>query len=300
MKRLLIFGIITCALFGCKKFDPDETIPAFIKIDNVKIKTSSEQGSNNPSGIKDVWVYVNEEMLGVFELPADIPVLKSGDCNIKVFAGIKNNGISSEGERYVFLNAFETTSTLIPEQTITLEPEFTYVSSANFWVENFEGPGIKVNTTRNSDVSLQLTTNPNEVFENSQSGYAEFDSNNLLFEIQTDEPAFNNFNLGSTIYLEMDYSFKGRIDSSSYYNPLIVGVFSRKSGELVDTQNAYLTLFPSTEGDILWNKIYVNLTEVIRPLTPTEDLDVYIGIRKASNNIVNPKLFIDNLKIIYQ
>lgn len=291
--RFTIIYLSLTLFFGCEKFDPPETIPAYIKIDSIDIETTSAQGTNDNLGIKDAWVYVNEELIGVFELPLIVPVLKEGDCNIKIYAGIKRNGFTEDGERYLFLNPYEITTNLVPTEILELKPTVTYISNANFWLEDFEGPGIKLSKTSNADVDFSLTTNADEVLEGSQSAKVEFTSGNLLFEMQSDETAFNNFNLGSTIYLEMNYKTNYQI---------VVGIFSRKTGELVDTQSPYLSLFPTTDvnGVDQWNKIYIDLTEIIRPVTPTEDLDFFIGIKyDASQSTVLPKAYFDNIKVIY-
>ncbi|MFP5471892.1 MAG: hypothetical protein ACLGGV_09885 [Bacteroidia bacterium] len=291
--RFLIIYLSFGLFWGCNKFDPPETIPAYIKIDSIEIETTSAQGTNDNSGIKDAWIYVNEELIGVFELPLNIPVLKEGLCNVKIYAGVKRNGFAEDGEKYLFLNPYEVDANLVAGEILSLNPKVTYTSNANIWIENFEGPGIKLSKTSTADVDFSLTTNTDEVFEGSSSCKVEFISGNLLFEMQSDEVAFDNFNLGSNIYLEMNYK-------SNYH--MIVGIFSRKTGELVDTQTPYLTLF-STEDDndvAQWKKIYVDLTEVIRPVTPTEDLDIFIGIQyDASQSATLPIMYLDNIKVIY-
>lgn len=291
--KLSIIYLSVIVFFGCSKFDPPETIPSYIKIDSIEIETTSSQGSSNNSGIKDAWLYVNEELIGVFELPLTVPVLKTGTCNVKVYAGIKRNGFSEDGERYLFLNPFEISANLVAGEILQINPKVSYASNANIWIEDFEGPGIKLSKTSAADVDFSLTTDASEVFEGSRSAKVEFASGNLLFEMQSDEAAFNNFNLGSSIYLEMDYK-------TNYQ--LIVGVFSRKTGELVDTQTPHLSLFPTTDdnGAMQWNKIYIDLAEAIRPQTPTEDLDIFIGIKyDQTQSTTLPKAYFDNIKMIY-
>ena len=290
-KQLLAIFAFVLSFIGCSKLDPSEPIPSYIKIDAVSIDATTAQGSNNAKGIIDAWIFVDEELIGVFELPLTIPVLKSGKRTIKIFPGIKRNGMRTNGVIYPFMNHYEITTTLVEGEILTLSPVFTYRDDATLWLEDFEGPSVKFIKSNNSDVDLEITTTAGEVYEGTKSAKGIFNPDDILFEIETDEAAFNNFNLGSTIYLEMDYSTT---------TLLSIGVYSRKTGELVPIQNPYLRLFPTSETSIEWNKIYIDLTEIIRPQVPTEDLDLFIGVmyNKAQSEIL-PRAYFDNIKIIY-
>ena len=41
--------------------------------------------------ITDVWVYIEDNLQGVYEIPVEFPVLEEGIKNIRVKAGIKAN-----------------------------------------------------------------------------------------------------------------------------------------------------------------------------------------------------------------
>jgi hypothetical protein len=85
-KQLLAIFAFVLSFIGCSKFDPSEPIPSYIKIDAVSIDATTAQGSNNAKGIIDAWIYVDEELIGVFELPLNVPVLKSDKRTIKIFS----------------------------------------------------------------------------------------------------------------------------------------------------------------------------------------------------------------------
>ena len=90
-------------LFSCDKNTDIQEIPSYINVSKVNLLTSSDQGSNTHK-ITDVWVYVNDQFRGTFEIPATIPLLHKDSNNIRLFAGIKDNGISSTRVRYHFIN----------------------------------------------------------------------------------------------------------------------------------------------------------------------------------------------------
>ncbi len=89
-------------LTSCYKFDGDQTIPAYLKIDTVLLKTYYPEQGSNSNAIKDVWVYVNDQQIGAFELPAMFPVLAMGNQKLEIRPGIKVNGISSTRAPYPF------------------------------------------------------------------------------------------------------------------------------------------------------------------------------------------------------
>jgi hypothetical protein len=91
---LLLFLFIPL-LFSCNKFDGDQTIPSYIHIDKITVVDNPTLNEGSLSNkITDAWVYVDEELIGAFELPATFPVLKKGKHKISIHPGIKLNGIS--------------------------------------------------------------------------------------------------------------------------------------------------------------------------------------------------------------
>ena len=74
--------------------------PAYIKINDIELNNSSTDK------ITDAWVYIENQLQGVYELPAKFPVLETGVKEIRIKAGIKNNGISSSRVFYPFLLIF--------------------------------------------------------------------------------------------------------------------------------------------------------------------------------------------------
>ena len=85
-KKVYIIGFILIAFVACKK---ENLTPAYIKINDIELNNSSTDK------ITDAWVYIENQLQGVYELPAKFPVLETGVKEIRIKAGIKNNGISS-------------------------------------------------------------------------------------------------------------------------------------------------------------------------------------------------------------
>ena len=93
-------------LVGCQLFDQPEIAPSYIHIENFNfIITNSNQGTNSEK-ITDAWVYIDDTPAGVYELPANFPVLEEGKHKVRIRAGIKENGISGTRVPYPFYASF--------------------------------------------------------------------------------------------------------------------------------------------------------------------------------------------------
>ena len=66
---------------------------------------------------------------------------------VRIKAGIKSNGIASSRIAYPFYTSFIDTVIFTPNQTITVNPTVSYLDSIDFWLEDFEGAGVDLETT---------------------------------------------------------------------------------------------------------------------------------------------------------
>ena len=112
--RFSLFFIILLFLFSCEVINNEEDIPSIITIESIELD------GNHSSKITDAWVYIDNEFKGVFPLPANFPVLNTGELEIIIEAGIKKNGISSSRENYPFFTSFEVNRELLENQNTSL------------------------------------------------------------------------------------------------------------------------------------------------------------------------------------
>src|ERR1041384_467574 len=107
IKRLPLFlFFITIALSSCHFMDTTGDAPSYIRINRFSLTTSSGQGSNSQK-IVDAWVYVDQEMIGVFELPVTIPVLKAGTHLLEIKPGVLNSGSNQLRIQYPFYTLYK-------------------------------------------------------------------------------------------------------------------------------------------------------------------------------------------------
>ena len=110
---LLIFS-------SCSFLDQSEPTPSFIYVKEFRLKTLMNQGSSSER-ITDIWLFNDTEFLGMFPLPAKIPLLLYGEQNLTIQAGIKENGIGATPENYPFFNSIKVKVNLTALKTDTLK-----------------------------------------------------------------------------------------------------------------------------------------------------------------------------------
>ena len=138
MKKIT-YLVVLLIISACQKEENSNTIPAYLKIDTITLDEN-----NTTTNITDAWVYVNDQLQGVYELPATFPVLKNDIQTLKIKAGIKSNGIASSRIAYPFYASFIDTVIFTPNQTIIVNPTVSYLESVEFWLEDFES-GLSTN-----------------------------------------------------------------------------------------------------------------------------------------------------------
>ena len=285
MKKYLLPIVFACFLLSsCKIFNPDEIIPSYIYVDDLIVKPTSNQGTTSDN-LTDAWVYVDGSYIGTWELPAKIPIHAEGNYNLQIFAGIKKSGFVAQRVTNQFLNSYDTTINSLPNNIDSITPSFTYESTATFWIEDFEDPGIKFTKLSYSDTNIEITNSSSEVFEGNGTGKIEFGSSDLLFEARTNETSFNSFPRGGRpVYLEMDYNTNEVLTIGIYHNNLSVSLVKEE----------YINLNP-TNG--VWKKIYLDLTDIVSPQIRATEFEIYLEVQKDKAS--SPKVLIDNIKVIF-
>jgi hypothetical protein len=161
-------------------------IPAYIYADTFTFTCDLTTQGYDSEKITDGWLYVNGELLGVYELPALIPLLASGNAEIVLLPGVKENGISVFSISYPFYDAYEINEALAEGVTDTLHPLTSYFTSGlHYVIDRFE-IGNMFSPAINSDTSFTAVTDAENVFEGLRSMQATLDGSNYFFRVQTD------------------------------------------------------------------------------------------------------------------
>lgn len=269
--------------------DEAEQIPAYLHIEPFEVDAL---GGKDWQQITEGWVYVDNEFLGAYTLPADVPVLAEGQNDILVFPGVKENGLQQTPGVYPFLERYETKTNLTPAQTTSITPVTRYGTPVVFpWaIErttfNFSGIVLE-NRDADTATTYVLTT------------AGAFEGQSVKMEVNTDHPSIEIVtevveNLPSTgaqpVWLELNYR------NDMPFELWLLGTQGSIPNELPQPVFQFV---PSEN----WNKIYINLTEFLVAMQQDKyRLYFRVNLPKDLNgNYVQDSgtVFLDNLRLMH-
>jgi len=291
-KILFLFGLIFL-LSSCVKNNDD---PSWIEISEWQlIKNPNEQYPSGvlTSNLTDAWVYVNNEIVGVFELPCKIPVLVNGNAEIKVYPAIKNNGISATKKIYPFMEAFTVNTTLVKNEVFHIDPITQYYETTRFTFENFEDPTAKLEDGPTSPANWQLSYDAS-ILDPAING-TKFCKIVLSSSAESwvASTTFNNGALnmplpsGKEVYLEIDYYNTNRVTS---------GLLGIGSNGITDNPNVQMN--PQDPSSVKWKKIYIELREVVSGMTNADYFEFSFQAL-IDDGDTDGIICIDNIKAVY-
>lgn len=287
----LIFGIVLFT--SCDKLFNEVAEPVYFKIDSFSLETEYvTQGSSNHD-ITDAWVYIDDQLQGIYELPAKFPVIASeGIHDILITPGVKLNGIAATRFQYDVMTSYQTNINVSIGDTIQIEPEVRYRDNAQFlWLEDFEQGGESWIKDGLSDSTLTIQSD-SLAFEGNSYGEIYLRDDQSRFEIQSN----NDFIFpkgGTPVFLELNHkSVLG--DNGSNNNLFGIGLISYTVSSVIQSEPF---IYLNSKSD--WNKTYVNLTAEIAANPNAFAHKIYIGLaRDAGNGPVH--ILIDNLKVVHR
>jgi hypothetical protein len=289
--RFLLLWAVALTVWNCELINPEEPIPGYIVVQPFQVTTNPFTQGSNSARITEVWASAGTDFLGVYRLPATIPVIAEGVQTITFQAGIKDNGVGALPEIYPFYAPVNMQVDFQPNGTTTVSPVTTYLPETRFaFIENFEGPDHIFRELRVGNAVLAMQRSTEAPFEGQASGLIELDSVNTLVEIAA-WPRFSGLNSTSPfVYLEMNY----KSDVA-----MLVGLVGYVPGGPATGFTVYESgFFPKDE----WNKIYFNFSQVIFE----SRFDEYQIVIQAAIPFENgapvrktAKVWLDNVKLVH-
>lgn len=275
-RNLCLLLLLPLFLGACNLFDKDEPIPAYISIDSISVSTDYVTQGSASNKITDAWVYVDDQLIGTFELPATFPVITSeGNHSIKIRGGIKLNGIAATRVPYPFYDFYTTTANLSLGKITKMNPVVKYFPGVTFkWIEDFEGAGFTLIDTF-ADAKLKIANAP-YAFEGLNSVSVKLNNDTVAFQARSTS-SYNLQQGANSKFLELNYKCNNSFVVGIVYNNTIYPVVG---------------LNPSDN----WNKVYINLTDQI---TVTGNYYIYFGMQKLPGINYSPFLYLDNIKLIH-
>jgi hypothetical protein len=285
MRFLMPFLLFGACLSSCEVVNPDEQEPGYIIIEDYNYQVEINEGSESHK-ITEIWAYANNQIVGVYDLPAKIPVLTSGNTTMSFFAGIKSNGLSSMRLKYPFFEGETREMNIQPLKFDTIVPSFGYFDNLLFVEKDFDGNTPTMVSMSGNQAEVSMEDNPEFVFEGERCGYYKLESGEVKLLIKDDQN--HALTAGNTVFLELDYSCN---------NMFSIGLISRESG--VDNKNLAVIVNPTTEGvgNPIWNKIYIDLGLIVQTRTGASYFEIYFEAN-PDNSGDEVELFLDNVKLV--
>jgi hypothetical protein len=281
-KNILNLLLTITLLSSCNILNKKEKIPVYVHINSVNF--NSEGRGSNSQNIVNVWIYADNSFIGTFEIPCKVPILKSGLVNLRIRAGIYNDGIKTNRLEYAFFKEYAKEFQMDEGGVYEINPTFTYLENIKFpyfFYEDFEDGVSSFDSSSSSTNSLQLVK-ANEyasTFTGENIGRLTFrggksDAVRILSKTEYELPRG-----GRNVYLEFDY-----ISTIKFG----VGLISESTQELkVD-----LVMNPNNN----WTKVYVPLMEEIG--TSSASAKFKVAFESSSQGPNDEIILIDNVKLI--
>jgi hypothetical protein len=278
-----IFCFIFLIAFGsCGLLDNDKPVPFFLDLKEPTVRTPDNLGFDTHK-ITDVWVFADGQILGVFPLPAKVPLtVNNADSEITILAGIRNNGMNDTPVFYPFYKSIVTKVSPEANKIISIPLHFQYISNAKIPVnESFEtGNSFWLDFDNNSDSNIKITDQTAHL--GLKSGWVTLTNELKFMEVGS----ANNVNIGQNSrgqsYIEMDYKGEGEI---------AVGI-AKSSFGLIRVE--YLLYVPGKEN---WNKIYIDVTDKLSP-NDYESYRLVLGFTRTGISQIS-NIYVDNIKHIH-
>jgi len=280
MIRLLVL-FTTLLLFSCNIINKNEPKIGVIRVKAFKVVNNGNDYGSLSSKVSHVWVSYGGKSLGVYELPAEIPLLEGQKLPLILAGGVKKNGISESIVDYPMYNALFDTIT-VTENSVkdydTISVEYLQGAQMKFH-ENFElGNNFYEDMDGNTETNVFPVANAN-IFEGNKSGYI-----GLISETNKRiEVASNAFTLSRNKkhYLELNYK------CNMVFN---IGLVGNDLGQVLK-----LPIITISKKDS-YNKIYIQLNSITDNLTD-RNFKVYIFAEKPSDLPLG-EIYLDNIKVL--
>ncbi len=271
-----------CLLFSsCTKLD--EAIPSYLYIAEPIIQTDYTEQGTDQHRLSSVWLTLDTLTLGVFELPALVPIIGNGEIPLLIRPGIPKNGALDDLLIYPVFSQYRDTIEFESTVTDTIQPIFTYRSNCQFVLLNdFENSNNF--EALEEEVVFQSVEEENLVFEGLRSGHVAINENVSSFTLATIED-ISIPDLSAPTFVEFNY----KCDAIMSF--FVTGIRVNNAVAFLDD---ILFIYPSDD----WNKIYVDLSEYL--VIQEEVQNLKIGFRASlPDTLSQANFYFDNIKVVH-
>ena len=281
MKKLML-ALLVAGVAACDVINPADPVPIYLQVDSITVDPNTGTGTSQQK-FTEVWVYINDNPIGAYSVPAQIPLLYDGTAEIKLFPGIRVNGIRSAADFYPFFEPQIVEKEFSPGTTFVVDMHTRYRDNIVIpYIEDFESSQSLIDDVDDDAATSveRVTTGGFEgngmgrIILNDSASFIQVASLPLLTELPVN---------GTPVYLEMHY--KNNVEFS-------VGLVGH--GTNIQPASVSILVLRPQEN---WNKVYVELS----PALQVSQLQAYQILFTAAHNpdLEQSEIYLDNLKIVH-
>lgn len=269
----------------------DDLTPSWLSVEKVNFITNEAVEGPNSHHIVDAWVYIDNQSMGVWEIPFRMPVLEEGEHTVLIIPGIELNGITSSRTTNAFYETYTATINLQKEMTTTIVPTFKYKSVTKIIArDDFEDTGVILNPNTSEDSTkfeiISKTDYPSIVKYGNNCGRLTISSLDTVVKVISD---LNIPVVKNKMYLELDY-----LGTNSF----TIGIINKPSTAVSNDQGPFVGAYKTDTEKYEWKKLYIPISEQVNLNPFAKFFEFYIYALLDSGNETGV-IYIDNLKIVY-
>lgn len=286
--RTIIFILLAAGtLNACNLVNPKEVTPTYVHIDSFSFyRNPSLPASLTLSHqINSVWVFYNDNPIGVFDLPVTFPVIASSAGKLSIAPGISVSGMNNYLARYPFYMSDTMTIQPQPGKVINIKPRTTHFST----LRNYPAGGINFEDliTRfdleSGSVPVSISSDSGDVCEGYGSGIISLSRPNDTLSESKWNTTFS-VPLGADAYIELNY--KNTI-------PFYIGIQANMNNGGIFMKRYLTGVYPSNN----WQKFYLAIKDFVAQYQ-ADNYTLYIKAALPADQ-ANGKVLLDNIQVIY-
>ena len=272
--------LVALSIASCRKRDIVD--PSYMHITPVEQVSKPGQGTNSHN-IEFVYALINDNSIGTYQVPATVPVLYEGPYKVEARPMIK--WFAREGlHPYSMMSNYEQIIDFTKLDIDTLKPVFQYLDQVEFaWLEDFNDNDASMSVRFGTIDTFYVENDPKLSFDGTPYMYIPMGAGETFFEIESKD-LFELAVDGREVILEIDFNTNV---------PFTIGLYATSSSQVITLPSVSPY---STDG--VWQKGYIYLTDEV--FNQGTDTRFRIFFRSANASVADPKIYIDNLKLLYR
>lgn len=234
--------MLSC-IISCEQATYQELAPSRLLISTAEVQ-AAQGTAHSPHAVNEAWLYIDDRFAGAFSLPANIPLLETGEGKtLNIYAGIRDFGIRSRPAIYTLLDPFSLTTDLEPGKEYGINLLFKYKNGLIVHVHDGFESGNPFAADLDDNKQHHIARSGLQALEGQYSGHIVLNAANPVLEAGT-----SFFRLNASSYLEM--SFRSSIDFN-------IGIQLTQPG--TSLKDFFLLLKASGE----WKTVYIPFREIL-------------------------------------